>query len=147
MNITFKIFSHDSPFYGESLIFRNRVLIEAVGRNENCRDFDFPEKDLYLSAFDGDLLIGTAILTPLDDASVRMRQMAVHEDFRNRGVGRLIVDEFERIAIGRGCPEIILHARESALGFYEKCGYRRTSEKFHEIEIPHYEMRKNIKNN
>lgn len=144
MNITFKSFSHNSPYYEESLILRNRVLIEAVGRNENCRDFDFPDKDLYLSAFDEDLLIGTAILTPLNDESVRMRQMAVHEDYRGRGIGRLVVNEFERIALERGYSEIILHARETALGFYEKCGYLRTSEKFYEIDIPHYEMRKQL---
>jgi len=45
MNISFKSFIHSSPLYEESIVLRNRILIEAVGRHEDCRDFDFPEKD------------------------------------------------------------------------------------------------------
>jgi len=141
-NIIFKSFKSDSPLYEQSLVLRNRVLIEAVGRYENCRDFDFPEKDIYLSAFDGDLLIGTAIMTPLDDDTVQMRQMAVHEDYQGKGVGRKIAEEFERLVLERGYRKIILHARETALPFYEKLGYELSSDVFYEIEIAHYEMRK-----
>ena len=144
MNITFKSYKNNSPLYEQSLVLRNRVLIEAVGRHENCRDFDFPEKDIYLSAFDGDLLIGTAIITPLNDTSVQMRQMAVHEDYQGKGVGRLIVKEFEKLVLKLGYSQVILHGRESALPFYKKLGYKVTSDVFYEIEIAHYEMRKEL---
>ena len=143
-NIIFKSFKSDSPLYEQSLVLRNRVLIEAVGRHENCRDFDFPEKDTYLSAFDDDLLIGTAIMTPLDNKTVQMRQMAVHEDYQGKGVGRMIAKEFERLVVQKGYSKVILHARESALPFYEKLGYELSSDVFYEIEIPHYEMRKEV---
>jgi GNAT superfamily N-acetyltransferase len=142
--ITFKSFTHDSPLYEESIVLRNRVLIEAVGRHEDCRDFDFPEKDIYISAFDGDLLIGSAIITPLDEHTVQMRQMAVHEDYQKKGIGRKIGIEFERIVKQKGYSKIILHAREVAVPFYETLGYTLSSDVFYEIEIPHYEMRKTL---
>ena len=145
MKIHFKSFTNTSPLYEQSLVLRNRVLIEAVGRHENCRDFDFPEKDVYLSAFDNELLIGTAIITPLDDYSVQMRQMAVHEDYQGKGVGRKIAREFERLVLELGYNKVILHAREVALPFYEKLGYELSSDVFYEIEIPHYEMKKDLK--
>jgi GNAT superfamily N-acetyltransferase len=144
MNIHFKAFDNNSPLYEQSLVLRNRVLIEAVGRHENCRDFDFPDKDIYLSAFDGDLLIGTAIITPLDDTSVQLRQMAVHEDYQGKGIGRQIVSEFEKLVLELGYSQVVLHGRELALPFYEKLGYKITSDVFYEIEIAHYEMKKNL---
>lgn len=144
MKIHFKSFKSDSPLYKQSLVLRNRVLIESVGRHENCRDFDFPDKDIYLSAFDGDLLIGTAIITPLDDTTVQMRQMAVHEDYQGKGIGRQIVGEFEKLVLELGYSQVVLHGRESALPFYEKLGYKITSDVFYEIEIPHFEMKKEL---
>ncbi|MCF7832202.1 MAG: GNAT family N-acetyltransferase [Candidatus Marinimicrobia bacterium] len=144
MNITFKSFTHDSPLYEESIILRNRILIEAVGRHEDCRDFDFPEKDIYISSYDESTLIGTAIITPLDNKRVQMRQMAVDNDYQSKGVGRAIVNEFERVVIELGYSEVILHAREVAVPFYKKLGYVLSSDVFYEIEIPHFEMRKNI---
>jgi GNAT superfamily N-acetyltransferase len=144
MIISFKSFTQPSPLYEQSLVLRNRVLIEAVGRHENCRDFDFPDKDIYIAAFDSDKLIGAAIITPLDDNSVQMRQMAVDEEYQGKGVGRAIVREFERVVLELGYSTVMLHARETALPFYEKLGYDLCSDKFFEIEIAHYEMKKNL---
>lgn len=144
MKIRFKSFKNESPLYEQSLVLRNRVLIEAVGRHENCRDFDFPDKDIYISAFDGDTLIGTTIITPLDENTVQMRQMAVDETYQGKGVGRAIVREFERVALENDYSTVILHARETALPFYEKLGYERCSDVFYEIEIAHYEMQKTL---
>ena len=144
MNIHFKSFNNTSPLYEKSLILRNRVLIEAVGRHENCRDFDFPDKDIYISAYDGDTLIGKAIITPLNKDTVQMRQMAVDESYQGKGIGRAIVLEFEHVVMELGYTTIILHARETALPFYEKLGYERCSDVFYEIELAHYEMRKNL---
>ena len=144
MTITFKSFAQPSPLYEQSLVLRNRVLIREVGRYENCRDFDFPEKDIYISAYDGGTLIGTAIITPLDTTTVQMRQMAVHEDYRGRGAGRAIVREFERLVREKGYSTILLHARETALTFYEKLGYERQGDRFYEIDIAHYEMQKSL---
>ena len=145
LNITFKSFTHDSPLYKESLVLRNRILIEAVGRHEDCRDFDFPEKDIYISAFDGDLLIGTAIITSLDDKSVQMRQMAVHDAYQGQGVGKAIANEFERVVLQNGYSKVILHAREVAVPFYKVLGYELVGDVFYEIEIAHYEMVKNVR--
>ena len=141
-NITFKSFTHDSPLYEESIVLRNRILIEAVGRHEDCRDFDFPEKDIYISAFDGDTLISTAIITPLDDNTVQMRQMAVDNAYQGQGVGKAIVKEFERITVRKGYSSIILHSRESAVPFYKALGYETHGKYFYEIDIAHVEMRK-----
>jgi predicted GNAT family N-acyltransferase len=37
-----------------------------------------------------------------------------------------------------------MHARKTALGFYEKLGYRVAGDEFIEVTIPHYVMEKDL---
>jgi predicted GNAT family N-acyltransferase len=37
-----------------------------------------------------------------------------------------------------------MHARKSAVGFYEKLGYEIEGDEFEEVTIPHYEMQKTL---
>ena len=43
-----------------------------------------------------------------------------------------------------GFKKIIMHARKSAAGFYEKLGYQVCSGEFEEVTLPHYEMEKKL---
>ncbi len=38
-----------------------------------------------------------------------------------------------------------MHARESAIGFYQKQGYEIQGEMFTEVSIPHFQMEKQIR--
>jgi len=48
----------------------------------------------------------------------------------------------ENIARDRGFQKITMHARKTAVGFYEKLGYRVCGQEFEEVTIPHYVMEK-----
>jgi predicted GNAT family N-acyltransferase len=50
----------------------------------------------------------------------------------------------ENVARDAGFTSMIMNARKSAQGFYEKLGYKADGKEFIEVTIPHYEMRKNI---
>jgi predicted GNAT family N-acyltransferase len=39
---------------------------------------------------------------------------------------------------------MIMHARSTAIGFYEKMGYTVTGNEFVEVTIPHYTMQKTL---
>ncbi|MFA6618209.1 MAG: GNAT family N-acetyltransferase [Candidatus Neomarinimicrobiota bacterium] len=125
-------------------MLRNQVLIESVGRSENCRDFDFPEKDIYIVGVLNDKIIATAIMTPIDQTSVQMRQVAVLKKFQRQYIGSKIVKKFEDLALKKGYAEIILHARDTALKFYESLDYKTEGDFFYEIDIPHIQMRKRL---
>jgi Histone acetyltransferase len=71
-----------------------------------------------------------------------MRQVAVDEKLRRRGIGTALVSESERIARDAGYSRVVLHARMAAAGFYEKLGYEREGEPFTEVGIAHVAMRK-----
>ncbi|MGA7801329.1 MAG: GNAT family N-acetyltransferase [Gammaproteobacteria bacterium] len=54
----------------------------------------------------------------------QVRYMAVDSDYRGQGIGRRLLDELETRALHNGVHDIVLDAREGAVAFYERCGYR-----------------------
>jgi len=60
------------------------------------------------------------------------------------GVGAALVHESEAEARRRGYRGMMLHARDIAVGFYERLGYGRIGEPFVEVGIPHQEMGKSM---
>lgn len=91
-------------------------------------------------------LIGAVIgkPDPDDPAAVRIRQMVVHADRRERGLGRLLLTEAETLLAERGYRRVVLYARDEAIGFYERCGYRQTGETAELIGLEHHRMEKGV---
>jgi len=50
----------------------------------------------------------------------------------------------ENLAKDAGGKEVMMHARKTAMGFYEKLGYAAVGDEFSEVGIPHVEMKKNL---
>jgi ribosomal protein S18 acetylase RimI-like enzyme len=75
----------------------------------------------------------------------QMRFMAVAPHAAGTGLGSQVVAYLEHRAIATGLTEIILHARETAVGFYEKHGYA-VVEPSHLLfgVLPHFLMRKQL---
>ncbi len=94
----------------------------------------------------GDILaIGR--LEKADKYQGKIRYMAVSEAAQGQGLGKQIINALELKASQLGMKEIILNAREHAIGFYEQLGYQ-TEEFSHTLfdEIKHYTMVKVLAN-
>jgi ribosomal protein S18 acetylase RimI-like enzyme len=63
---------------------------------------------------------------------------------QSRQVGTKLVRFAEEDARGSGYRIMVLHARKTAVPFYEKLGYSILGEEFLEINLPHYTMQKLI---
>jgi ribosomal protein S18 acetylase RimI-like enzyme len=63
---------------------------------------------------------------------------------QRRGLGKRLMNELEATLRSRGFTSIILHARSSAVGFYEKLGYSAIGDEFTEITVAHRRMVKVI---
>jgi predicted GNAT family N-acyltransferase len=95
-----------------------------------------------LGAFENNILVGVLILTKLSSVEVKMRQVAVLENRQNQNIGYKLVKFSEEYAKEAGYLKIVLNARKTAVGFYEKLGYEKFGDEFLEINIPHYKMLK-----
>jgi ribosomal protein S18 acetylase RimI-like enzyme len=71
--------------------------------------------------------------------------MAVQNNLQGKGVGATLLRFAENVARDRGYTFMTMHARDSAVSFYEKNGYQVEGESFFEVTIPHYKMAKKIK--
>lgn len=130
--------------YKPLLDFRNRLLRVPIGLNLFEEDLSDDERDIIIIATDGGELQGCVMLHPLSEDKVKLRQMAVEESLQGKGIGRLLVRSAERAANDAGYRRIVLHARDTAKGFYEKLGYTQTEGTFTEVGIPHIAMEKTL---
>ena len=100
--------------------------------------------DIHIACFIGNNLVGCLILSPIDDVTIKMRQVAVDENYQGKQIGKTIVKYSEEFAIRNGIKKITLHAREVVVLFYLKLGYKIIGEQFTEIGLPHYKIEKDL---
>jgi predicted GNAT family N-acyltransferase len=70
--------------------------------------------------------------------------MAVSLKMQRNGLGAAMMLFAERVARDAGFSTIVMNARKTAVGFYEKLGYKTDGEEFVEVTLPHYLMQKRI---
>ncbi len=109
------------------LHFRWQMLRRPHGQPEGSeQDADDEHADHIVATLEGDdAIVGVARLHEAMPGQGQVRYMAVHPDFRGRGVGRALLEACESLAHGRGFLRVILEARSDALGFYLHMGYQR----------------------
>jgi len=143
-DITVREISIDSKDYQNLLHFRNRLLRTPLGLDLFKEDLGDDADDHIIIAVDGHSIIGCVMLHPLDENIIKLRQMATDEPHQGKGLGRILMANAEETAVENGYREIVLHARITARGFYEKLGYTPYGDTFTEVTIQHIAMRKLI---
>ena len=71
-------------------------------------------------------------------------RVAVHRALRGSGIGLQLMHALETQAREQGLRQIVLHAQQHAVGFYERAGYLPQSAVFEEGGLPHIELRKTL---
>ncbi len=74
----------------------------------------------------------------------KVGRVAVLSSLRQHNLGRQVMDALEQIARDAELPKIWFHAQTSAVGFYQKLGYKIIGSEFLEAGIVHQKMEKNI---
>lgn len=134
----------DSPDYTTAVALRRAVLRAPLGLNFTSEQLAAEHGDLHLGAFDKDALIGAVILTTYGDGVFKLRQMAVSDSARGKGVGAALLLFAETEARRRGGVRIVLEARLTAQAFYARYGYEPKGEVFTQVTLPHILMTKAI---
>lgn len=139
-----KIIDHGTADYRQMVELRLQLLRKPLGLSFTPEELEKEKSDILLGCFEEDKLEACCILTQVDPSTVRLRQMAVGAALQRKGIGRVLMNFAENIARDRKYSRLTMHARKSAVGFYEKSGYRICSEEFTEVTIPHYVMEKDL---
>jgi len=124
---------------------RNAVLRVPLGRMLKPEELANDQHYTHLAAFDeAGEAVGTVLLSSQSPTQVRTRQVAVRGDMQGKGVGAKLMAYAEAEAVACGFDEVVLHARNTAMRFYESIGYRAEGEFFEEAGILHIFMRKKL---
>ena len=120
---------------------RHAVLREPLGLSFTAEELANEDKQLHFGLFEPeDNLIACVVAVRLSPTDARIRQMAVTPAHQRRGLGTRLMKELEEHLRSRGFTNLVLHARASAVEFYEKLGFRCVGAVFDEAGIPHRKM-------
>jgi len=139
-----KIIDHGSKEYKQMVDLRNQILRKPLGLKFDEAELEREKEDMLIGAFEEDIMLGCCLLTKVEPKAVRLRQMAVKTGLQGKGIGRVLMQFAENLARDRGNKKIVMHARKTAVGFYEKLGYRAVGDEFYEVTIPHFVMEKQL---
>lgn len=142
--IAFHFIGPGTPAYEDMVVLRMNVLLKPIGVPRSYIDPLREADDVLIGAYENGQLIGCCILTRINAQVVQLRQMAVDAAFQGKGVGAAIVSFAEEVAKEKGCQTLLMHARDTVIPFYEKCGYQICSEQFFEVGIGHHKMQKQL---
>ena len=84
--------------------------------------------------------LGTGRLTRYAPGVSKVGRLAVVASMRGSAIGRQLLAALVQAARARGDGEVMLHAQASAVGFYERQGWRLRGPRFEEAGIAHQEM-------
>ena len=122
---------------------RYRVLRQPWNQPLGSERDDYEFDHMHFAAFDDNEIVGVGRLDFIEPTTRQIRFMAVEPNVQSKGIGAGLMRRMEAEAWDSGAIVIILHARENALGFYEKLGYVSV-EPSHLLfgEIQHFLMKK-----
>ncbi|MBS1772669.1 MAG: GNAT family N-acetyltransferase [Bacteroidetes bacterium] len=131
--------------YQQVYNLREEILRKPIGLSLKDENLSTDALNIIFVAEKEDIVIGCVMLYPIaDEDKIKLRQMAVYDEWQGKGIGRKLVEAAEAFAKEQGYSSIILHARKISEGFYKNLGYDTTSSIFTEVGIPHVVMEKDI---
>jgi len=139
-----KLIDYGTKEYQQMVNMRNEILRKPLGLNFSTDELEHEKDEILIGAFEDEKMLGCCMLIKMTNKTVRLRQMAVMNNLRGKGIGRALMNFAENIARDLGYRTITMHARKTAIGFYEKLGYAVVGEEFFEVTIPHFEMQKEL---
>ena len=135
---------HGSEDYQKMIDLRMDILRRPLGLTFTDEDLDKEKDDILIGAFEEEDLMACCILTKIADDTCKLRQMAVRPKIQGTGLGAAMMNYAEQLAKDAGFKKMVMNARKTAKGFYEKLGYEIKGDEFVEVTLPHFYMQKNI---
>ena len=139
-----RMIDHGTKEYQQMVQLRIEILRKPLGLGFDKEELEQEKEDILMGAFEDDRILGCCLMTRVDAAAIRLRQMAVPNNMQGKGVGRALMIFAENIARDLGYKQLCMHARSTAVGFYQKLGYHIAGDEFTEVTIPHYVMEKDL---
>ena len=97
--------------------------VHRISLRQEFDEHDRPDTK-YIVLLDDNYPVGTCRLFPVGEDMAEIGRIVVLEQYRGRGLGRLLMKEAEKWLCELGFSRVSVESREVAVKFYEKLGYR-----------------------
>ena len=123
-----------STRYDELVELRYKILLEPLGLRFLDSHRQKEMNYLHIGCVEclDDKLVGGLMLAPVDNDDVRLLQVAVDTKYQREGIGRAMVEYAKQRAREAGYKRMFIHARLTAIHFYEKIGFHQEGDIFEE---------------
>ena len=91
-----------------------------ITEEDDAGNKDYP---IMVCEIDG-IPIGVGRAHFITDNEAQIRSISVEEEWSGKGIGTIVLKELEKIVTAKGAKRIIIHARNNAVEFYKKNGYK-----------------------
>jgi len=125
---------------------RWRVLREPWNQPRITEQDDLDSDDFPIMVCEVDgIPIGIGRAHFISDDEAQIRSISVEPEWEGKGIGSIVLKELEKIVTEKGAKRIIIHARNNAIEFYQKNGYKTVEPSYTLFgEIEHTLMEKKI---
>ena len=139
-----KIIPHYSKDYWKCVRLRDKILREPINLMFSEEELYLENDQIHVGCFEGEKVTGCFSFVKINSDILKMRQVCVDSDKQRNGIGVEMMTFSEKWAKENGYSKIECHARESAVTYYEKHGYKTEGKLFSEVSIPHLKMKKSL---
>jgi N-acetylglutamate synthase-like GNAT family acetyltransferase len=113
-----------------------------ITEQDDLENDDFP---IMVCEVDG-IPIGVGRAHFISEDEAQIRSISVEPHWEGKGIGSIVLKELEKIVTAKGAKRIIIHARNNAVEFYKKNGYKSIEPSYTLFgKIEHTLMEKRIK--
>ena len=141
INCQIQVIDFETEQYQEAVALRYAILRKPLGLNFSPADLACDKNEHILTATTENKVIGVLHLRHIEGNAYKLRQMAVAKDFQKSGIGSQLLTFAIVFSKEQGKTKITLHARQTAIPFYQKKGFVVVGEIFEEVDIPHCKMK------
>ncbi|MBE0669555.1 MAG: GNAT family N-acetyltransferase [Anaerolineales bacterium] len=131
--ITIREFFFANDYEGTITFWRGIEKGMNVGRSDSPEEIQKKlerDPDLFLIAESENQIVGT-IIGAFDGRRGIIYHLAVHKNYRGRGIGGQLLAEVEKRLQAKGCLKCLLHVLEGnteAMEFYKSRGWQRNTD-------------------
>lgn len=143
MKPTFKTIEHGSAEWTLAVKLREEILRKPLGDYFREEELEEEKNHFQIVGYVNNELIATAVLVP-EGLNMKMQRVVVTDNLRNFNIGSLMMAYCEGFARDKNVKVMYCHARDTAVNFYLKNGYKGEGDYFDEDGIPHWKMTKRV---
>ena len=128
--IVVKLIEYDSPEFLQACQLRYELFFAEHNLPFSTVFCDRQKYSFHAAIQDSNLVVAYGELVPQDNLVYRVCQMVVHPDYQKQNLGRKILSTLIAIAKKEGATSLTLDARLTAIGFYQKLGFKTCGAEF-----------------